>query len=201
MWATKSKGELIAKLNSSENGLTSAQAEERLKKNGENCFPKTKKKNLASIYFSQFKGAIILILLVATLASIIIGETMNAIFIGAVIIINSIIGTFQEYNAEKSAEKLQDMIKVSTTVFRDGEKTLIDSSQVVVGDIVFLETGNKIPADIRLIECDNLIVDESILTGESNEILKNDRILSENKNQISYSNMVYAEHLYLRAER
>lgn len=198
MWATKSKGELIAKLNSSENGLTSAQVEERLKKNGENCFPKTKKKNLASIYFSQFKGAIILILLVATLASIIIGETMNAIFIGAVIIINSIIGTFQEYNAEKSAEKLQDMIKVSTTVFRDGEKALIDSSQVVVGDIVFLETGNKIPADIRLIECDNLIVDESILTGESNEILKNDRILSENKNQISYSNMVYAGTLVLK---
>jgi len=198
MWFKMSKEDIIKELNTSTNGLTDSQVEYRLKKDGANCFPKTKRKNLIAIYLSQFKSAIILILLIATMASILIGEMMNAIFIGIVVIINSIIGTFQEYNAEKSAEKLQEMIRVSTTVFRDGKKMLIDSSEIVVGDVVFLETGDKIPADIRLIECNDLTVDESILTGESNEIHKIDSTILEKGNKISYSNMVYAGTLVLK---
>ena len=176
----KEKDVIFEELNTSTNGLNNDAVKDLLSKNGKNVFPQGKKKNLLNIFLSQFKSAIILILIIAIIASLIIGEYTNAIFIGIVVAINSIIGTTQEYNAEKSAEKLQEMIKVQTTVIRNGSKLLVNASDIVVGDIILLESGNKVPADLRLIETHDLKIDESILTGESVEVLKNTETIPEN---------------------
>ncbi len=192
MWQTKSKEELYKELSTSEAGLSTEKANEKLLKDGKNIFPKGKKKSLPVVFLSQFKDAIVVILLIATICSLIIGEYVNAIFIGVVVIINAIIGTVQEYNAEKSAEKLQSMIKVNSTVFRDGIKYVVDSEDLVVGDIVFLESGTKVPADIRLIESSDLKLDESILTGESVAVLKNIDVVDKNSKKNFYDNIVYA---------
>ena len=197
MWQTKKKEILFEELDSSSEGISEKTASDLLLKNGKNVFPQGKKKNLFTIFLAQFKSAIILILIIAIIASLVIGEYTNAIFIGIVVAINSIIGTAQEYNAEKSAEKLQEMIKVKTTVIRDGSKILIDASDIVIGDIVILESGNKIPADLRLIETQDLKIDESILTGESVEILKTTETFSENEKKLSYKNMAYAGSLVI----
>lgn len=140
----------------------------------------------------QFKSPIIAILIFAIILSAIIGEKVDAIFIFVVIMINGILGTVQEYTAEKSAEKLQDMIKVNVKVKRDKKNVEIDSALLVVGDIVTLESGDKIPADIRLIETTNFVVDESILTGESEGVEKNTDILNEEVEVSERQNMVYA---------
>ena len=192
MWQTKNKEALFKALSSSEAGLSTEKANEKLSKEGKNIFPKGKKKSLPVVFMSQFKDAIVLILIIATICSLIIGEYVNAIFIGVVVIINAIIGTVQEYNAEKSAEKLQSMIKVNSTVLRNGIKYLIDSEDLVVGDIVFLESGTKVPADIRLLESSDLKIDESILTGESVAVLKNADVVDETVKRNFYDNIVYA---------
>ena len=96
--------------------------------------------------------------------SIIIKSYVDAMFILVVIAINAIIGTTQEWNSKKNAEKLQDLIKMKTKVIRNNELIEIDSEEVVIGDIIDLESGSKIPADLRLIESQNLSIDESILT-------------------------------------
>lgn len=197
MWHSKTSDELIEELKSSKEGLTDKQAENYINKHGKNIFPRGKRKSLLGVCFSQFKDAIIIILLIAIAASLIIGENLNAIFIGVVVVINAIIGTVQEFNAERSAEKLQEMIKSITVVLRSGIKKTIDSSEVAVGDIVFLESGSKVPADMRLLEVSDLVVDESILTGESNEIRKTEDAIMSNTKHISYENMAYAGTLVL----
>jgi len=191
MWGSERKEEIFKKLNTSENGLSQQQADEKLKTLGKNVFPKNKQKSLFKVFLSQFKNTIVIILLLATACSLIIGEYVNAIFIGLVVAINSIIGTIQEYSAEKSAEKLQNMIKVNVSVLRNGVKYVIDAENIVEGDIVYLESGSKVPADIRLISASDLSVDESILTGESVAVQKTDEIISESNKHFS-KNIVYA---------
>lgn len=151
-------------LNSKTEGITQKQADEQTKKDGKNEIPKGKKKTIGQIFLQQFWSPIILILVVAAIFSIVIRSDADAIFIFIVIAINAIIGTTQEWNSEKSAEKLQNMIKIKTKVIRDGKVKEINSEDIVLGDIVNLESGSKIPADLRLIETKNLSIDESILT-------------------------------------
>lgn len=182
-------------LNTNEKGLTNVEANARLKKNGKNIFPTGKQKNIFFILLNQFKSAIIIILFVAIALSLIIGEYANIIFIAAVILINTIIGFIQEYQAERSARRLKTHIKVMINVLRNGQIEVINSEDLVVGDIVFLESGNKIPADIRLIEVKNFKTDESILTGESEGVEKNslDEIeddTSNFKNNIAYAGTI-----------
>ena len=118
----------------------------------------------ANVIIEQLKNPIIFILFFAAIFSIITQSKADAIFIFVVIGINTIIGTYQEWSSEKSAEKLQNMIKIRTKVLRDGKVEEIDSENIVVGDIIELESGNKVPADLRLIDVKNLSIDESILT-------------------------------------
>lgn len=184
--------ETLKELNSSENGLTGAEAGKRLEENGKNIFPTGKQKSAFLILLNQFKSAIIIILLVAIALSLIIGEYANIIFIAAVILINTVIGFIQEYQAERSAKRLKTHIKVMINVLRNGQNETINSEDLVVGDIVFLESGNKIPADIRLIDVKNLKVDESILTGESEGVEKNSLDELEDNHSSFKSNMVYA---------
>lgn len=192
MWHTKTNEEIYKKLKTSIDGLTQKEAEKRIKQNGFNILPKGKKNGIIKIFIMQFASPIIAILIVAIILSLIIGEYIDSTFIFIVIMINGILGTIQEYTAEKSAEKLQDMIKVNVKVKRNGKQTEVESSQLVVGDIVILESGDKIPADIRLIETNNLIVDESILTGESEGRVKTNDILKDNTAISERTNIMYA---------
>lgn len=175
-------------------GLTGQEARERLINNGKNVYAVGKQKSVWAILLNQFKSAIILILFIAIILSLIIGEYENIVFIGAVILINTIIGFVQEYRAERSAQRLKMHIKIMVKVLRDNNYEMVDSEDLVVGDLVCLETGNKIPADIKLIETKNFKVDESILTGESEGVIKredfNDNDTSIFKNNIAYAGTI-----------
>ena len=131
MW-NKTTEEILEKTNSNIDGISQKIAEQRLLINGKNEIPKGKKKTIIEIFFQQFKSPIILILIVAAIFSIIIKSFADAIFILIVIIINAIIGTTQEWNSEKSTEKLQEMIKMKTRVIRNGNVVEINSEDVVV---------------------------------------------------------------------
>ena len=131
MWY-KTIEQTLEQTNSNANGLTLKIAEQRLMLNGKNEIPKGKKKGIVEIFFEQFKSPIILILIVAAIFSIIIKSYADAIFILIVIGINAIIGTTQEWNSKRSAEKLQDMIKMKTRVIRDGNIIEINSEDIVV---------------------------------------------------------------------
>mgnify|MGYP002521564479 FL=1 len=115
---------LFSSVNSSENGLTQQEAQKRLEQNGRNAFPTGKQKSILLILLNQFKSAIMIILFVAIILSLIIGEYANIIFIGGVIVINTIIGFVQEYNAERSAQRLKKHIKIMTKVLRDSESII-----------------------------------------------------------------------------
>ena len=131
MW-NKTTEEILEKTNSNIDGISQKTAEQRLLINGKNKIPKGKKKTIIEMFFQQFKSPIILILIVAAIFSIIIKSFAEAIFILIVIIVNAIIGTTQEWNSEKSTEKLQEMIKMKTRVIRDGNVVEINSEDVVV---------------------------------------------------------------------
>ena len=192
MYHNKNIKEIIEELNTNENGLTKDEAEKRKKQNGKNEITKPPEKTVFNIFFQQFKSPIVYILLIAAIFSLIVKSYSDAIFIFLVTIINSIIGTYQEWSSQKNAEKLQNMIKIKVKVLRNGKREEINSEDIVMGDIVFLESGDKVPADIRLMETNNLSIDESILTGESISRNKDENVIDENVDIADRSNIAYA---------
>jgi magnesium-transporting ATPase (P-type) len=166
-WHSFEVEEAFKELNTSLWGLDQAEVEKRLKFYGENRLPEGKTVTLWAIIGHQLINPLIFILIAAAVASVAIGEGKDAIFIFLVILINSALGTYQEYNAEKSASSLQKLLKIKARVTRDGREKEIPSEELVPGDIVYLESGLKVPADMRLFEAMNLEIDESFLTGES----------------------------------
>jgi len=148
-------------------GLNESEVKDRQGQFGPNKLPEQSKITLMNIILHQVLNPLIFILVLAAVASILIGEAKDAIFIFLVILINTGLGTYQEFNAEKSASALQKLMKIKTKIKRDGKIKEIDSEYLVPGDLVFLESGMKVPADIRLAEAASLEIDESFLTGES----------------------------------
>ena len=191
-WYILDYREVLERLKSNEEGLDKSEALERLIKNGKNELPKKKKDSALKIFFRQILDPIVLLLIVTIIFSIIINEYVDACAILFIVIVDLIIGTFQEWNAEKTAESLSKLIKVHCKVLRDGIEQTIDSSELVCGDIVLLESGDKISADLRIIECHNLQIDESILTGESTNIVKTNKTMPEQANLGDRKNMAYA---------
>ena len=191
-WQKKTEQEIMEILKTNRNGLKQEEVNERIKKYGLNELPKAKKDNIFKIFFSEFNDPIIWLLIVSIIFSFIVGEVVDACAIIFIILIDAIVGTIQEWKASKSAEALQDLIKVQVKVLRDGKEQLIESNQLVIGDIVLLESGNKISADLRVIESRNLTVDESILTGESINVLKNADIIEKNYSISDCKNMLFA---------
>ena len=184
--------DLINKFVSNHNGLDDNEAIKRINKYGKNSLPKAKKKSIVSLFFSQFKNAITLIMVITALFSFMVDEVVDAVAIIFIILIDVIMGTIQERRAEKTAEALSNMIKVKTKVIRAGVEKLIDSEELVVGDIILLESGDKVSADARILESSNLTVNESALTGESNASVKNSEVLNEVTSISDTKNMVYA---------
>jgi len=180
------------KLNVDQQGLSSTEAKKRLEVYGENKLPEGKKTTIWNIILHQLMNPLIIILALAALASISIGDKKDAIFIFIVIVINCALGAYQEYSAEKSASALQKLLKIKAIVKRDGKKQEVSSEELVPGDIVYLESGNKVPADIRFVETSNIEVDESVLTGESVAVNKNVGILPQDTVLIERTNMAFA---------
>lgn len=168
MWFLKSQENVLKELKVNPNvGLSKEEAQERLEQYGANKLKGKPKKSIIALFFAQLKDMLIYVLLAAAVITIIIGEYSDAIIILLVVILNAVIGVTQEYKAEKAIEALQKMTTPKSLVRRDSEVVEINSEEVVPGDIVILDAGRYIPADIRLIESANLQIEESALTGES----------------------------------
>ena len=162
---------------SSREGLTSAEAQKRLAANGKNKLAEAKKDSLIKRFFMQMADPMILILLAAALVSgvlaVVEGESFaDVVIILAVVLINAVLGVYQENKAERAIEALQEMSAATSKVLRDGKVQIVRSEELVVGDVVLLEAGDAVPADGRLIECASLQIEESALTGESVPVTK-----------------------------
>ena len=194
---SKSVNELYKELDTKEKGLSSLEAEKRIEKYGKNELETGEKINPFKIFLSQFKDLLVLILIAAGLITAFIGfieQDSNIIIeitaISIVVILNAALGFYQEYSAEKAIESLRSLSKSEIIVFRNNEKVRIKSEFLVPGDIVLIEAGNLIPADIRLIKSFEINVNEAILTGESlsvrkeTEVLPNDTTIAERKNMV-----------------
>jgi P-type Ca2+ transporter type 2C len=168
LWYSKSKEEVVQELDvNTVSGLTTEEAEARLSRFGPNKLKGKPKKSWIRLFFAQLKDMLIYVLLGAAVVTVIVGEFVDAVIILAVVALNAAIGVFQEHKAEKAIEALQQMTTPRTIVRRDGEAKEISSEQIVPGDIVLLDAGRYIPADLRLLESANLQIEESALTGES----------------------------------
>jgi len=154
-------------LKSSEKGLTKNEAEKRLEEFGYNELQKEKKLTALTIFLSQFKNALILLLIFAGLLSLFLGERIESIAIFGIVFLNAILGFIQEYKAEKAIEALKKISAPTAKVLRDGKEQKIPAREVVPGDILLLEAGDIVPADSRLLEVTSLQIDEASLTGES----------------------------------
>ncbi len=184
--------ELYYELKSSANGLSAEQAKKNIERYGKNEITQAKKKSTVAIFFSQFADFLVIILIIAALISAITGDIESFIVIIAVITMNAILGTVQTVNAEKSLDNLKKLNSPSAKVLRDGEKIVIPSEEVAVGDIVLIEAGDSIPADGRLIECASIQTNESALTGESLNIDKSTDIINAEAPLAERKNMVYS---------
>jgi magnesium-transporting ATPase (P-type) len=191
-WHSYQIEQIFNELKTSEKGLNQEEASKRILAYGENKLPQGKKTTLLQIIMHQILNPLIFILVAAAIASVLIGEGKDAVFIFLVIFINSALGTYQEYNAEKSANSLQKLMKIITRVRRDNKEKEIPAEEVVSGDIVLIESGKKVPADMRLLEASDLEIDESFLTGESIAAKKQIEILKENIVVVERSNLAFA---------
>lgn len=153
-------------------GLDSGEASRRLNENGLNQMPRGKQESPLSIFLRQFKNPLIYVLLASTLLALALGKVTDGLVIFGIVFFNSIIGFIQEHQAERSVQALHQMIPENSIVIRDGIQKNIPSTQLVPGDLVVLQAGDRISADLRLTETKNLQCDESTLTGESVPVLK-----------------------------
>ena len=188
----KSIDEVVKELNSSLTGLSAEEATNRLNKDGKNILPAKKRDSILKIFAKELTSPIEMVLIITVIISLLIGETIDAIVILFIILIDVIMGTYQENKALKSAEALTNMLKTKVRVLRDEEEFEIDSENLVVGDIILVESGTKITSDARIIECSNLQVDESALTGESIAESKSSKALIGNIPLGDRKNMLFA---------
>ena len=193
MFYKKETDEVLKELNTSSEGLSSKEVCTRTLEYGKNILPKKKKDSVFKIFFNEFKDPIIILLLFAILASLIVGEIVDAIAILFIILVDIIMATYQENKANNTAEALENLVTVKTKVIRNGKLETIDSKDLTIGDYVILESGDKISADLRVIESSNLTVDESVLTGESITVEKNNLIVNkENATINEQTNMLFS---------
>ena len=173
----ESKEEVLRQMDTSEAGLSSAEAEKRLEENGKNRLEAAKGKSIVRRFLEQLADPMIIILLVAAAVSgvlaVVKGEPFtDVIIILAVVIINAVLGVYQESKAEKAIEALQEMSAATSKVMRDGKIQIVRSEDLVIGDIILLEAGDAVPADARILESASLKIEEAALTGESVPVTK-----------------------------
>ena len=167
-WQNMDSDEILETLKSNYNGLNSKTAQERLVQYGKNELTEEDKSSPLQKFSSQFKDFLIILLIIAAVAAAVIGDRIDAVVIFLVVILNAVVGFIQENRAENAMEKLKNMTSAAAVVIRDDKKQRIAASELTIGDVIVLEEGDNVPADIRLLKSYDLMVDESALTGESN---------------------------------
>jgi len=173
-WHSLEGNDVLEKLTTThEHGLTTLEAEERLKKHGPNALVEAPRPSFFMMVIDQLKGFVVLLLIGAAVISAILGEWVDASAIIAIVVLNAILGVIQESRAEEALAALKKLAAPEAQVIRDGHRLMVPARDLVPGDIVFLEAGNFIPADVRLLEAVNMRVDEAALTGESVPVQKN----------------------------
>lgn len=177
-WQNKSVEDTLTELNSDYNGLTVEEAENRQITHGKNVLVEKDKPGLLTKFIGQFKDFLIILLIIAAVAAAAIGDRTDAAVILLVVILNAVVGFVQENRAENAMEQLKSMTSSEAVVIRDGDKLKIPATELTIGDVVILEEGDNVPADLRLLKSYDLKVDESALTGESEPSEKDENILS-----------------------
>lgn len=178
-WQNKSAEDTLTELKSDFNGLTTDEVQKRQASFGKNVLVEKEKPGLLTKFIGQFKDFLIILLIIAAIAAAAIGDTTDAAVILLVVILNAVVGFVQENRAENAMEQLKSMTSSEAVVLRDGEKLKIPASELTIGDVVILEEGDNVPADLRLLKSYDLKVDESALTGESKPSEKDENVLSE----------------------
>jgi Ca2+-transporting ATPase len=174
-------------------GLNDSQIKQSAEKHGTNSIPPPKEQSKVMLFLSQFHDPIIYILIVAAIVNGIVSEPKDSIVIGVVVLLNTIIGFVQEIRAAAALKSLAKMTSPTTRVIRNGEHQQINTSELVIGDILVMESGDRVPADARLLETHNLLVDESMLTGESFAVVKDAQaMLAEKADLGDRINIVYS---------
>ncbi|PIQ63568.1 MAG: hypothetical protein COV99_02105 [Bacteroidetes bacterium CG12_big_fil_rev_8_21_14_0_65_60_17] len=153
-------------------GQSDREARALLERHGPNVLPEKPPPAWWQVGLRQLRSPLIYILIAAAIVSVVIDHARDAAFIGVVVVLNALIGGIQEWKAEKSSQALQHLLRVRARVLRDDEWVLVDAEHVVPGDLVMLESGNRIPADAEVLVSNGLEVDESLLTGESVPVAK-----------------------------
>ncbi|MBD3253819.1 MAG: calcium-translocating P-type ATPase, SERCA-type [Candidatus Lokiarchaeota archaeon] len=187
--------EVLSTLDSSLEGLTQEEAELRLEKYGRNELKAKKKKSKLALFLNQFKDFLVIVLIAAAIISAVVGEVIESIVIWLILFANAILGYFQESRAEKAIEALKNMGALTALTKRSRKKIEIPSYLIVPGDIIYLETGDKIPADGRVLKDTNFYVEEAALTGESVPVLKKSQVIQKVDKDVplaEQSNMVFS---------
>ncbi len=192
-WHTLEEERLLERLHvDPSRGLSDAEARKRLLSYGPNELKVEERPSPFTIFLRQFKDILIIILLIATLLSALLGEIFDALFIFLIVVFSAGLGFLQEYRAEKALEALKRMLAPTVTVLRDGKEVEVDTVRIVPGDILILEAGDRVPADARVIESRSMMVDEASLTGESLPVEKSPGTLKEDTPLPERRNMLYA---------
>ncbi len=190
-WYGLNQEDILEKLATPKNGLKKEAVVKRQKKYGLNKLSEVRRESKLSLFLSQFKSSLVYILLAASIISLLLGDEVDAGIIMLAVLINVVIGFYQENKAQVALSALKKIIVNRSKVLRDGHKQEINSSELVVGDIVFLNAGDKIPADLRLLKVVNLRINEAPLTGESVEVNKTNKVLSGDLVLAERSNMAF----------
>ncbi len=184
--------DLLKELQTTEGWLSNNDAKSRYEMYWPNAIQSKNKNSAFKIFLSQFTSPLVIILIAAAVISFLIWEKVDAIIILAVVVLNALLGFFQEYKADKAIQSLKEMAWLKAKVLRDGQETLVDVSELTIWDVILLEAGDKIPADARLFEAVNLEVEEAILTGESVPVEKYIATLEETSTLADMKNMVFS---------
>lgn len=197
-WHSETAGQVVHALKSSADGLSDEEARSRLQKYGKNELQKKKKKTISKMLVEQITDVMVLILVGAAVLSMLLGEWAEAIVIFTIIVVDAVIGVIQENKASNALEALKQMSAPTACVRRNGEESIIPASEIVPGDIVILEDGAIVPADLRLIRENRLAVQEASLTGESIPVEKDsETILPADKPLGSRVNMAYTSSIVM----
>jgi P-type Ca2+ transporter type 2C len=193
IWHAMENSDALSELNTDiDRGLAEKEIQKRLEEHGYNELKKEERVSASTLFANQFKNALIIILLIATVLSFMVGEAFDSIFILVIVIFCAVLGFIQEYRAEKALDALKKMLSPTITVLRDGKEEEVPSKELVPGDILLIEAGDKIPADARLTEAHAMRCDEASLTGESLPVGKNSVVLPEKTVIADRKNMVFA---------
>ncbi len=190
-WHAMETEELMKDLKITEKGLSAEEAKHRLQEFGPNELVERKRVTSFQIFVGQFRDIFVIMLLVAIGFSVLIGEIVDASTIGAIVVLNAVVGFVQEYRSEKAMEAMKKLTAPRARVLRDGKETLIPAKEVVPGDIVLLEAGDRIPADGRVLDVVDLKTDEAVLTGESTPVGKITGVLDEEAPVADRKNSVF----------